>query len=311
MTSPEQVELAVQTVWPLVTINILSYNRRDEVRQTLRELEGVDYPRESLEILVVDNASSDGTSEMIEREFPDVKLERLDPNRAVAGWNAGFEAGKGDYFLVLDDDSAPQSGLKDAIAFLERSPTVGITACQVVGGPFTTQDWKDNAGFIGFVGCGAIIRREVVEAIGGFAPWIYLYTHEWEYSVRCLDAGFEIRYFEQCVVRHRASNLNRSIRRSRSYSTRNELLIIHKYFSGQRALLMGRTLLHQARFCRTEGWRSVFYILRGFGMFWREAPKLEPTPVKPEVQRQYVALYWSTQPLLGSLFKQLHKRLKA
>ena len=309
-TPRDATKAETKTAWPLLTVNILAYNRKDEVRQTLRELEGVDYPREQLEIIVVDNDSSDGTKEMVEAEFPHVRLLDIHPNRAVAGWNAGFEAGRGDYFLVLDDDSCPQSGLKEAITYLQQNPKVGILACQIMGGPFTTQDWENKEEFVGFIGCGALIRRDVVQAIGGYASWIHLYTHEWEYGLRCLDAGFEIRYFEGCVVRHRASQVNRSARRSRVYSTRNELLIVHRYFRTGRPLLLLRTVLHNARFCRTEGWRSLFYILRAVGMFWREAPHLEQSFVKPQVQRQYVALYWSLQPLLGSLFQQVSKRLK-
>lgn len=305
----QTINQKASAIWPLVSVNILAYNRRDEIRQTLTELQSVDYPAEQLEILVVDNASTDDTKEMVECEFPDVKVIRVEPNRAVAGWNAGFEAGRGEYFLVLDDDSAPQSGLKDAIAFLQHNPKVGILACQIVGGPFTTQEWKSEE-CIGFIGCGALIRRGVIEKIGGFASWIHLYTHEWEFGLRALDAGFEIRYFDECVVRHRASEVNRSTRRSRLYSTRNELLIVHKYFRTGRALLLLRTVLHNARFVRTEGARSLLYIVRACGMFWREAPRLEQTFVKPEVQRQYVALYWSMQPLWGSLFQRVRKRLK-
>ncbi len=294
---------------PLVTINILAYNRRDEVRQTLRELEKVDYPREQLEILVVDNASSDGTGEMIAEEFPDVRVVTLAPNRAVAGWNAGFEAGRGEFFLVLDDDSAPQSGLKEAIAFLQSHPSIGILALKITGGLYTTQMLEDEQEFIGFIGCGAIIRREVVEAIGGYAPWIYLYAHEWEYGVRCLDAGFDIRYFKGCTVHHRASEVNRSTRRSRVYSTRNELLIIHKYFSRQRALLMMRTLFYNAVSFRGDVARSLIYTLRGWAMFLRDARQLNASFVKPEVQQKYVALYWSTRPILPGFFGRVFKRL--
>ncbi len=295
--------------WPLVTINILAFNRREEVRQTLGELQSVDYPREALEILVVDNASSDGTGEMIAEEFPDVRVVTLAPNRAVAGWNAGFEAGRGEFFLVLDDDSAPQSGLKEAVVYLQENPKVGILACNIVGGPFTTEAWKDKQDFIGFVGCGALIRREVVEAIGGYARWIHLYAHEWEYGLRCMNAGFEIRFFEGCVVRHRASPVNRSTRRSRVYSTRNELLIVHKYFASQRALLLARTLFYNFNACREEGLKTLFYVVRGFGMFVREASRLKQTFVRPEVQRKYVELYWSTQPVFGSVWKFVRKRL--
>lgn len=300
-------------VWPLVTINILAYNRRDEVRETLRELQSVDYPREFLEILVVDNASSDGTKEMVEREFPDVKLVVIHPNRGIAGWNAGFETGRGEYFLVLDDDSALQSGLKEAITYLQQNPKVGILALKITGGWATAQSIEDNSELMGFVGCGALIRREVVDAIGGFAPWLYLYAHEWEYSLRCLDAGFDIRQFLGCTVHHRGSLSLRSFKKICVYSTRNNLLIIHKYFAKGRLLPMVRVVFHLLNWGRVEfgaeRGRTPLYVLRGIGHFLRAKNQIAPTYVKPEVQKRYVRLYILTQPIYISLLKFASRRV--
>ncbi len=96
---------AASSAWPLVTVNILAYNRREEVRQTLQKITTeLAYPRERLEVIVVDNASTDATRDMLAREFPSVRLIANPSNEGIAGWNRGFEAGRGDYFLVLDDD---------------------------------------------------------------------------------------------------------------------------------------------------------------------------------------------------------------
>jgi len=67
---------------PLVTVNILSYNRKDELRFTLTKVYEQDY--KNIEVIVVDNASSDGTLEMVEEEFPNVKLIKLDKNIGIA-----------------------------------------------------------------------------------------------------------------------------------------------------------------------------------------------------------------------------------
>ncbi len=305
MKNTEPAESPAQ-IWPLVTINILAFNRREEVRQTLGELQSVDYPREALEILVVDNASSDGTGEMIAEEFPDVRVVTLAPNRAVAGWNAGFEAGRGEFFLVLDDDSAPQSGLKEAIVYLQENPKVGILACNIVGGLFTTQKLKDGQKWVGFVGCGALIRREVVNSIGGYAPWIHLYAHEWEYGLRCLNAGFEIRYFQQCLIRHRASSVNRSSRLTVSYTTRNELLIVFIYFGQRRTRYLVRTVLNNAwLWWNIAGRKSFVWVLEGLLMFLRTASQHKHCVVRPPVQGVYARTFWSTQPLLPRIAKKL------
>ena len=60
---------------PTVTIVFLVYNRSDELRTSLQHMtRDSDYPREIVDIIVVDNASEDGASEMVREEFPDVQL---------------------------------------------------------------------------------------------------------------------------------------------------------------------------------------------------------------------------------------------
>ena len=85
---------------PLVTVNILSFNRKDELRNTLTKVYEQDY--KNIEVIVVDNASSDGSPEMVKNEFPKVQLIQLEKNIGIAGWNEGFEIAKGEYVLVLD-----------------------------------------------------------------------------------------------------------------------------------------------------------------------------------------------------------------
>src|SRR4051794_16334601 len=93
---------------PLVTVAILAYNRRDALAVTLDKVLGeLDHPADRLEVIVVDNASDDGTAEMVRERFPSVTVIRNEENVGIGGWNRAFEAGRGDWFLVLDDDCYP------------------------------------------------------------------------------------------------------------------------------------------------------------------------------------------------------------
>jgi GT2 family glycosyltransferase len=299
-----------RSVLPKLTIDILAFNRRDDVRITLRKVfEELDYPLDRVEVIVVDNASSDGTKEMVASEFPAVRLIVNEINSGIAGWNRGFEAATGDYVLVLDDDSAPESGLRAAIEYLESNPAVGVLACKIVGGAFTTERLHDGEDTVGFIGCGAIIRCNVLETVGGFAEWLFIYAHEWEYAIRCLDRGFAIRYFERCVVHHRASVVNRSNARLRSFSTRNELLIVHRYFRRSRLLYLFRTFVHHLKSVRSEGVRSLFYTFKGLSMFLREAGRHPRAYVSDAVQDVYSRDFWSTQPIVLHLFRKVGRRL--
>lgn len=298
---------------PILSVNILSFNRRDEVRVTLQKLtQEIEYRADRLEIIVVDNASSDGTSEMVARDFPQVKCIALEKNSGVAGWNRGFEAGTGDYFLVLDDDSAPVRGLEEAVSYLEENPGVGILACSVVGGVFPTANFavQDRKPWVGFIGCGAIIRRSLYQRIGGYAEWMFIYAHEWEYGLRCLDAGYDIHFFQDCVVEHRAAPANRSPRRLIQYTVRNELLIIYKHFPKRRLIYYGRVLGVLALHYRPQSIRRISYMLEGIGRFARDARGLPRTFVKPEVQDRYTSQLETTQPLVPRLMRKAGRLLR-
>jgi len=190
---------------PLVTVNILSFNRKDELRITLTKVFEQDY--KNIEVIVVDNASTDGTQEMVKTEFPEVKLIELDKNIGIAGWNKGFEAAKGEYVLVLDDDSYPDKlSLERALRKFESNPNLGIIAAKVINnriGKIETDGFRENPDF--FVGCGAIIKKEVYNRIGGFNKLIFIYLHELDYSARVYSAGYDIKYIKEVIVYHNQS----------------------------------------------------------------------------------------------------------
>ena len=299
---------------PRVTFAILAYNRREEVAETLRKLtSGIDYPAELIEIIVADNASRDGTSEMVRGDFPAVKCLTLPANVGVGGWNHAFEVATGDYLFVLDDDSAPLSGVSQAIDYLEANARVGILACKVIGGAFGTEGFalRDRQEWVGFIGCGAIIRRALFERIGGFAEWLFIYAHEWEYGLRCLDAGYEIRFFEACVVEHRAAATNRSWHRLITYTFRNELLMVYKHFPRKRVIHYCRVVVLLAvHFMRLRtGLRSIPYAVEGVWRSILDARHLSRSYVKPEVQDRFTAQLLSTQPILPKLVRQTGRML--
>src|SRR5438552_17543630 len=92
------------TRWPSVTIVFLVFNRRDELRESLRRmLHESDYEAGRVDVIVVDNASTDGSGAMVGDEFPNVRLIRHERNVGVSGWNDGFAAAWGEYVLALDD----------------------------------------------------------------------------------------------------------------------------------------------------------------------------------------------------------------
>lgn len=289
----------------MISAIILAYNRSAEALITIQKLKniGSHLPYE-LEIIVVDNASTDRTSALIKEFYPEINLITRSTNNGVAGWNDGFALATQPYFLVLDDDSHIETGLTDAVAYLEVHPRVGILAFNIVdqefnGDPLLNPEeaWKHQQKIMGFIGCGALIRASVYQKIGGFAKWLFIYTHEFEYSIRALNAGYDTQFFESGNVVHRASKINRTNKRLRIYSTRNEMAIIHAHFREKKIKFLLRTLINNLKFMKREGVTSGYYVMLGALKFLQMRKTLPTQPVTQDVQDFYAANFWSTKPI--------------
>jgi len=195
--------------FPLVTINILSYNRKDELRITLQKVFEQDY--KNIEVVVVDNASTDGAPEMVEQDFPQVKLIRLKKNIGIAGWNEGFKEAKGEYVLVLDDDSYPTTkAIYDGLYRFFRNENLGIVAYNIYNlrtGRSETEDFNERPYL--FVGCGALIKRTLINKIGYFNEMYFIYSHELDYSLRCYNKNIDIVFLKKSTVIHNQSMKSR------------------------------------------------------------------------------------------------------
>jgi len=301
----------------MLSVVILSYNRCTEVLVTIAELKkfvpNLPFP---VEIIVVDNASVDDTTAQVKTNHPDVRLVTKMINNGIAGWNDGFAIAKYKYFLVLDDDSNPESGIKEAVEYLETNKDTGILALNITSGPYQTDTWEWRNGtswqheqkILGFFGCGAIIRKEVYDKIGGFADWLLVYGHEWEYGIRCIDAGYDIKYFKNSSINHRASSINRSQRRARIFGTRNDMAIVYKYFSYKRWSYIFIMFLNNLKRLRDEDVKSVYYDFLGFIEFLRLKKKLSYTPVSKATQIFFIDNYMNTQPIFQFIIRKFKKQ---
>ncbi|MDT3697256.1 MAG: glycosyltransferase family 2 protein [Ignavibacterium sp.] len=188
---------------PLVTVNILSFNRKDELRNTLTKVYEQDY--KNIEVIVVDNSSSDGSAEMVKNEFPSVRLIQMEKNVGIAGWNEGFKVAKGEYVLVLDDDSYPdRNALLQVVNILLEKNKVGIVALNIFDKSRNIYETKDfSPPFKDFIGCGVLIRKSCIDEIGGFDNRFFIYAHETDFSIRLLNAGYLIDYCDEAIAYHR------------------------------------------------------------------------------------------------------------
>jgi GT2 family glycosyltransferase len=190
---------------PTVTIVFLVYNRREELRTSLRAmLTRSDYPAELVDVIVVDNASEDGAAEMVEAEFPQVRLIRRAVNCGVSGWNDGFAVAQGDYVLALDDDCyLPPDGLRRAVdAARDQGADLvsfGVRSSEVPDHRF---DHRYRTGLLTFWGCAALIRREALADLGGYDPEIFVWANELEFTLRLFDRGYRHLHLPDVIAVH-------------------------------------------------------------------------------------------------------------
>lgn len=207
---------------PLVSINILSFNRREELKNTLQKVYEQSY--KNIEIIVVDNASTDGSPQMVKKEFPEVILIELDKNIGIAGWNKGFEIAKGEYVLVLDDDSYPnEKALETTLDLVHSREDIGIVSAKIINTKYNfceTQNYPKNP--FSFVGCGALIDNIKLEEVGYFDPNIFIYLNELDLTARFIDKGYSVVYDERAIVFHNQSLKSR-------VSTANAFISDYRY----------------------------------------------------------------------------------
>ena len=264
---------------PLVTVNILSYNRKDDLRHTLQKVFEQDY--KNIEVVVVDNNSSDNSAEMVKTEFPAVRLLELQKNIGIAGWNEGAKIAKGEYLLFLDDDSYPVSlTIASVIQYRETERTIYALDIRTLDGTSYAPYLYNEEPLRTFVGCGVMMKKIYFEQIGGYDASLFLYCHEIEFCLRAYQHGFYVRFAPDAIVVHVASPVNRTngsnyqTDKRRIYYFQRNIIYILLYFFPLRSILgrVTRFILGRWLFaiCHRKGWITVKGTVAGMYLVFQQ-----------------------------------------
>jgi len=208
----------------------VNYNGAPYLRECLRSVAALEYPR--LQVILVDNASTDESVSMVTREFPQVKVVTSDRNLGYAGGNnLGLRHACGEYILLLNNDATVErETVTELIEAAAEDPKIGILGCKIYLGQdgLTLQ----HAGGVLFpwgisrlVGCGEgdrgqfnelrdvdwvsgaalMVKRHVIDQVGPIETHLGLYEEDVELCFRARKAGFRVVYVPRAVVHHRAS----------------------------------------------------------------------------------------------------------
>ncbi|ASS98190.1 MULTISPECIES: glycosyltransferase family 2 protein [Geobacillus] len=272
--------------FPLVSIVMLAWNRKDDVRESLRHIQKIDY--EPLEIIVVDNASDDGTAQMVEAEFPDVHLIKMKKNIGIAAYNVGFEQAKGKYIVIIDDDSFPaRHAIRRMVQVFEKDERLGAVAFDVrnydhydeikneLEDTDETEEVKAVASdyLMSFNGAGVGIRKDLFKKIGYYPEEFFLYYNEMDCAFKIWNAGYRIEFYSNIVSYHKYSPKNRASWRAPFYYTRNAFWLIWKHYPMDMALNTTLRLIYHCLYYSIEQKTTVY--LKAMWSAFREAYKLK------------------------------------
>jgi GT2 family glycosyltransferase len=201
-----------------VAVIIATRNRGIELLGTLARLRAL---HEQPPIVVVDNGSTDGTAELVRVHHPGVQVVGLRGNRGAAARTVGARLVPSPYIAFSDDDSwwAP-GALSRAVELLDRHPRLAVLAARVLVGPDQRLDpicaemarsplppATDLPGpaVLGFIACGAVVRREAFLQVGGFDVRLGVGGEEELLSLDLAARGWGLAYVDDVVAHHHPS----------------------------------------------------------------------------------------------------------
>ena len=228
-----------------ISIVILSWNDRQHLEECLESLSDCAKSR-TVEIIVVDNASTDGSPEMVAGRFPKVKLIQTGENLGFArGNNMGINASQGRYVGLLNSDINVGAGCVDILVeYLERHPDIGMIGPRILNADMTHQSscrsfpnlWNNFCSATGLasafkgsklfsgehmfyfkgdriqdvdvlVGCFWMVRREAINKFGLLDEGFFMYAEDVDWCKRCWDAGCRVVFFPGAqAIHHRGGS---------------------------------------------------------------------------------------------------------
>lgn len=247
----------------LVSIIVLNYNGREDTLACLRSLEHLTY--HNVNVVVADNASSDGSEAAIRAAYPTLTFIQTGANLGFTGGNNvgirhALENGA-DYVLLLNNDTivAPDF-ISVMVEVMEQNPEVGVagpmiyyfSAPETIWSAGGKIDWtRGLTSMVGvneedksqyglsprqtdFVtGCALMAKRAVWEKAGLLDDKFFMYYEETEWCVRATRAGYKIMLIPAAMIWHKISLEARATSpRTYYYMTRNRLLFLHRTRAG-------------------------------------------------------------------------------
>lgn len=242
-----------------VSVVIPTWNRKKDLLECLESVSKIDYPKELLRVIVVDNNSTDGTADAVRKLYPAVTLIELNDNRGLGGGiNVGIKRTRDKYIYILDSDVVvDHKALKELVKVMEANPRIGFAAgklyeydqknkIQTLYGIIDPQTFHANrpyAGeedrgqvkeitFVDYLSIGSgVVRRSAMKKIGFMDEKYFVYFDDTDLFVSLKKAGYFVAFVPKAAAWHKKQVTEDKNKRLIYYLQRNSL-IIRKKFNG-------------------------------------------------------------------------------
>jgi len=197
-----------------IAIFITTKNRLEALKFTLKQCEPFIFDA-SIEFLVCDDGSTDGTFEFVQTKYPQIQLFKNAQSRGlIASRNLLLSKVNAPYAICLDDDAHfLSSGVEHSIIYyFEEHPQCGLIAFRIfwaANPPATIQTEEQPERVQGFVGCGHAWRMAAWHAIPDYPEWFEFYGEEEFAAYHLFKQQLEIHYLPGVLVHHRVEVKNR------------------------------------------------------------------------------------------------------
>jgi GT2 family glycosyltransferase len=269
-----------------VSVSLVNTNSRELLLACLDSLRGT-----TAEIVVLDNASEDGSADAVRERFPDVRLIAQDFRAGFgANHNTVIRATTGRYVYVLNEDTTSDDwGFARMVAFLDANPRVAALGPRLVYPDGRPQDsaWRFPTPLVSALGlvtlgkagikqsggamprsvdwvtgAALLLRREALDQAGLFDEGFFLYSEEVDLQLRLHSAGWGVSFFPEVTVTHHESQFSAGVperRINEMWRSRHRYWRKHHSLAGARAaaLLTGAQYAARAAIAPVTGRREL------------------------------------------------------
>jgi len=303
---------------PAVSVVIVNWNTREILRDCLRTV--YEQTREvEFEVIVVDNASADGSADMVRTAFPRALLLANSTNRGFAAANnQGLEVAKGRYVLLLNSDTLVLDGAIDqTVRFADAHPEAAATACRVLNRDRTWQptcflfpsafnlllaalylnklfprnricgrermtwwDGQDTRAVDVVTGCFILVRREAIEQVGVLDETYFMYGEEADWCYRFRKAGWKVLFTPTARIVHLGGASSAQLKGPMCLQLRASILLFLRKHRGLTSYVAGCLFV------------SLFFLLRLPLWLATAATSGDARSENWETARTYAAGFW-------------------